>query len=105
MSSSGAEDRAVWLGLLEKVSEPVLHALNERRLRATMPVEAAPGQAAARAVGSPLEALGRLLSGLAPWLELEPSAEEPRQETALRIRYRKWALASIASAVDPSSPD
>ncbi|HUZ97344.1 MAG TPA: DUF2264 domain-containing protein [Edaphobacter sp.] len=103
--ASGAEDRAAWLALLEQVSEPVLRALSERRLRATMPVEAAPGQAAARAVGSPLEALGRVLSGLAPWLELEPSAEEPRQETALRVRYRKWALAAIASAVDPASPD
>jgi len=103
--SSGAEDRAAWLALLERVSEPVLHALSERRLRATMPVEAAPGQEAARAVGSPLEALGRLLSGLAPWLELEPSAGEPRQETALRLRYRRWALAAIASAVDPASPD
>lgn len=103
--SSGQEDRAFWLALLERVSEPVLHALSERRLRATMPVEAAPGQAAARAVGSPLEAIGRLLSGLAPWLELEPSAQEPRQETALRSRYRRWALAAIASAVDPSSPD
>jgi hypothetical protein len=105
MPASGAEDRAAWIALLEEVSEPVLHALSERRLRATMPVEAAPGQAASRAIGSPLEAIGRLLSGLAPWLELEPSAQEPKQETALRIRYRKWALAAIASAVDPASPD
>lgn len=105
MPASGADDRAAWLALLEQVSEPVLHALSEHRLRATMPVEAAPGQAAARAVGSPLEAIGRLLSGLAPWLELEPSAQEPTQETALRTRYRKWALAAITSAVDPSSPD
>src|SRR6185437_13024560 len=101
----GAGDRAAWLALLEQVSEPVLHALSERRLRALMPVEAAPGQSAARAVGSPLEAIGRLLAGLAPWLELEPSAEEGKQETALRVRYRKWAAAAIASAVDPASPD
>jgi hypothetical protein len=105
MPSSGADDRAAWLALLEQVSEPVLHALSERRLRATMPVESAPEQATARAIGAPLEALGRLLAGLAPWLELEPSAQEPRQETALRIRYRKWALAAIASAVDPASAD
>lgn len=103
--SSGVEDRAAWLALLEQVSEPVLHALSERQLRALMPVEAAPGQSAARAVGSPLEAIGRLLAGLAPWLELEPSAEEGKQETALRVRYRKWAAAAIASAVDPASPD
>lgn len=102
---SGAEDRATWLGYLEKVSEPVLHALSERKLRATMPIMAAPGLAAERAVGSPLEAFGRLLAGLAPWLELEPSAQESQQETALRSRYRKWALAAITSAVDPASPD
>ena len=41
-----------------------------------MPVEAAPGQAHAREVGTHLEALGRLLSGLAPWLELEPTTIE-----------------------------
>ena len=70
-----------------------------------MPVEARPGQAASRAVGSPLEAFGRLLAGLAPWLELEPSAAETARETALRTRYRRWALAGIASAVDPASPD
>lgn len=103
--SSGAEDRASWLTYLEKVSEPVLHALSERKLRATMPIMAAPGLAAERAVGSPLEAFGRLLAGLAPWLELEPSAQESQQETALRSRYRKWALAAITSAVDPASPD
>ena len=95
----------MWLSLLEQVSDPVLHALNERQLRATMPVEAAPGQATSRAVGSPLEALGRLLAGLAPWLELEPSPQESSRETALRARYRRWAVAGIASAVDPSSPD
>jgi hypothetical protein len=102
---SAKDDRSFWLALLEQVSEPVLHALNERRLRATMPVEAAPGLAAERAVGSPLEALGRLLAGLAPWLELEPSAQESTYETALRKRYRGWALAGIASAVDTASPD
>jgi len=105
LAPSVKNDRATWLDFLERVSEPVLHALSERRLRAAMPVEAAPGEAAARAVGSPLEAFGRLLAGLAPWLELEPSPGEPAEETALRARYRRWALTAIASSVDPSSPD
>src|SRR5207248_2161146 len=86
------QDRTYWLQQVELVSEPVLKALKERSLRKKMPVEAAPGQAQARAIGTHLEALGRLLSGLAPWLELEPSPGETPKETALRNRYRDCAL-------------
>ncbi len=99
------QDRTYWLQQVELVSEPVLNALKEGTLRRKMPVEAVPGQEQARAVGTHLEALGRLLSGLAPWLELEPTAEETQKETALRNRYRDNALAGITSALDPSSPD
>jgi hypothetical protein len=99
------QDRSYWLQQVELVSEPVLKALKEGTLRRRMPVEAAPGQAQARAVGTHLEALGRLLAGLAPWLELEPTPEETQKETALRNRYRDCALAGITSALDPSSAD
>lgn len=99
------QDRSYWLRQVALVSEPVLKALKERNLRQKMPVEAVPGQTEARAVGTHLEALGRLLSGLAPWLELEPSTGETAKETDLRNRYRDCALAGIISALDPSSPD
>jgi hypothetical protein len=99
------QDRTYWLQRVELVSDPVLKALKEGNLRKKMPVEAAPGQAQARAVGTQLEALGRLLSGLAPWLELDPSTGETQRETTLREQYRDYALAGIASAVDPASPD
>jgi hypothetical protein len=99
------QDRIDWLQQVELVSDPVLKALKEGNLRRKMPVEAAPGQAQARAVGTHLEALGRLLAGLAPWLEIEPSAEETPKETALRNRYRDAALAGITSSLDPASPD
>ncbi len=99
------QDRTYWLQQVELVSNPVLTALKAGNLRQKMPVEAAPGQTQARAIGTHLEALGRLLSGLAPWLELEPSAEETKKETALRNRYRDCALAGITSALDPSSAD
>ena len=99
------DDRQFWFDLLERVSNPVLDALSKRQLRATMPVEAVAGQQTARAIGSPLEALGRLLSGLAPWLELEPTVLESQHETSLRSHYRQAALIAIESAVDPASPD
>jgi hypothetical protein len=103
--TSQIDDRSYWLRQLQRVSEPVLKALRDKELRRRMPVEAAAGQAEARAVGTHLEALGRLLAGIAPWLELEPSASEKKEETMLRERYREWARAGIASAVDPGSPD
>jgi hypothetical protein len=99
------QDRNYWLQQVELVSNPVLNALKEGNLRGKMPVETAPNQAEARAIGTHLEALGRLLAGLAPWLELEPSPGETPKETALRDRYRDYALAGITSALNPASPD
>ena len=101
----GRPDREVWLDLVERVSEPVLRAASERRLKATMPVESARGEEKARAVGTHLEALGRLLAGLACWLELPPGEGESRRETELREQYRGRAVAAIESAVDPGSAD
>ncbi len=104
-AASDTNTRAEWLQYVKRVSDPVLHALSRRELRKVMPVEAAPGLKEARSVGSHLEALGRLIAGIAPWLELEPSPGEPASETSLRRQYREWSLAAITSSVDPSSPD
>jgi hypothetical protein len=104
-SANAVSDREQWINLVERVSNPVLEALSRQQLRRTMPVEAPGGHHQERAVGSPLEAFGRLLSGLAPWLELDSSPGEPSKETALRARYRSWSQQAVASALDPSSPD
>ena len=104
-ASAAQNGREQWLRWVERVSEPVLVALSERELRKRMPVEAKAGLHEQRAVGTHLEAFGRLLMGLAPWLELEPSPGESEQETAIRKRYRGYAREAIASSVDPQSPD
>lgn len=49
-----------------------------------------------------LEALGRTLCGLSPWLELE-GLEGEEQET--QARFRILARQAIANGVDPASPD
>ena len=64
--------REYWVGTLLKMARPVLDALERRRLRADMPVEAR----CDRSDCSPLEAFGRLLCGMAPWLEL-PGDDTP----------------------------
>jgi hypothetical protein len=49
-----------------------------------------------------LEAFGRTLCGIAPWLNLEGGTDE---EAALRNQYRQWTLKAIANAVNPSAKD
>ena len=67
-------DRAIWLASATRVAHPVLSALSQRKLKSEMPVEAVHGNEADRRKYTHLEALGRLLTGLAPWLESGPEA-------------------------------
>ncbi|HEX8713468.1 MAG TPA: DUF2264 domain-containing protein [Terracidiphilus sp.] len=101
--SESTGDRARWIAIVERVSQPVLEALSQQKLRATMPVEAKPGLVEARRQSTHLEAVGRLLSGLAPWLEAEPG-NDPAEEK-LHSRYREWARLAIRYGTDPKSPD
>ncbi|WP_128547493.1 DUF2264 domain-containing protein [Larkinella soli] len=98
---SGAEDRAYWLRTLLKVAEPVLNAMAQGRLKATMPVESAPNQQEGRRKVTHLEALGRTLAGLAPWLgQPQVGAEKTRQQQVAEL-----ARKAIGHAVNPKSPD
>jgi hypothetical protein len=94
-------DRAVWVGLMRRLADPVLNNLAAGSLRLRMPVEQAAG-ATNRPSVTHLEALGRLMAGLAPWLELGADASE---EGRLRERYADLARRAIGKAVDPASPD
>jgi hypothetical protein len=99
---TAVEDRAYWVSTLDKIARPVLTALADKKLRATMPVELKPGSKQERASCTHLEAMGRLLAGIAPWLEL------PADDTAegkLRAELLDLALKAIDSGTDPQSPD
>src|SRR5262245_32865944 len=93
-------DRDYWVSVVRRLADPILTNLASGTLKARMPVEQAPG--ANRAAVTHLEALGRLLAGIAPWLEL---GDDGTPEAALRGRYADLARRAIASAVDPASPD
>lgn len=97
---AGAADRAQWIRWLDKIARPVLTAGAQRRLHADLPMAAGTDQ---RTPFARLEAAGRLLCGMAPWLESE--APVPAAEAALRTEYRSLALQTISSLVDPGSPD
>src|SRR5262245_33911855 len=67
--AAGEEDRRYWLSVLRRVAHPVLLHLARRQLKEKMPVECAPGRLSDRRQYTHLEALGRTLTGIAPWLE------------------------------------
>ena len=100
-AGDGLDDRRYWLAVLEKVAQPVLGHLSKRELKKAMPVEAG-GNAVDRGKYSHLEAFGRLLAGLAPWLGAKglDDAEAKRQRQFLELAHR-----SLDAATDPNSPD
>jgi hypothetical protein len=100
--SSGIVDRSAWVAVLLRLAEPVLVHLSEGRLKQVMPVEAARDAADDRGKYTQLEAFGRLMAGIAPWLEVELASGE---EAELQRKYRGLAQQALRSAVDPASPD
>lgn len=100
--AGGSDDRAAWLRIVTKISTPVLQALSQRKLKERMPVEAPHGNVADRRQFTHLEATGRLLCGIAPWLETGPTGGD---EGAMRARFAEWARLGMQSATDPASPD
>jgi hypothetical protein len=101
--SDEVPERVEWVELARKIATPVLSALSAGRLKATMPVEAGPRASQEdRARFTHLEALGRLLAGLAPWLEL---GADQSTEGRLRLELGDLALRAIDRGTDPASPD
>ena len=101
--ASGREDRAYWISILSQVSDPLLNNMSKGELRKNMPVETVSGAAnPSNARTTHLEALGRLLVGIAPWLELGP---DETSEGQLREKYIQLMLKSIEYGFDPESPD
>lgn len=94
-------EREVWVEILYKMANPVFSNLAQETLRKNMLVEKAPSYDSRENV-TYLEAVGRCLAGIAPWLALP---DDNTEEGKLRISLRKKVLKGIANGVNPSSPD
>ncbi|SJZ97973.1 hypothetical protein SAMN04488128_102134 [Chitinophaga eiseniae] len=97
-----ATDRAYNLELLLRICRPVMTHLSKGTLMAGMPTEVAPHYSKPVRKVTYLEAFGRALAGLAPWLELGP---DNTMEGSQRIDMLTLTRKAIAQAVDPASPD
>ncbi|MBC7416649.1 MAG: DUF2264 domain-containing protein, partial [Pedobacter sp.] len=101
-SNKSYDNRAYWVSTMVKIAYPVLSNLSEGKLKQNMPIEVNPSNKLDRSKPTHLEAFGRLLAGIAPWLELGPDNSE---EGRLRAEYIAMARKSIAMATDPNAPD
>lgn len=95
---TGAEDRAFWVEMMVRVADPVLSNLSENTLKENMPYESLGD----RRRFSYLEAVGRTVCGIAPWLELGP---DDTPEGRLRAKYIDLTVKGLANAVNPDAPD
>lgn len=88
--------RANWVSYLEKIAYPVLDAAAHRVLKKNMPIYKN------RNGFQYLEAVGRVVCGISPWLNLPQDASE---EGLLRKNYQDLTLKAIGNLVNPKSQD
>lgn len=95
-------DRAYWVDMLYRIAQPVLSQMAEGKLQQNMTLELSPIWDGRDTRVTYLETFGRLMAGVAPWLNLP---DDNSEEGKKRAQIRKWALKSYANGVDPESPD
>lgn len=101
-STEPKSDRQMWSEVLYRMAAPVLSNMSEGKLQQNMLVELSPTWDGRDKRVTYMEAFGRLMAGLAPWLSLP---DDDTVEGKQRKQLREWALKSYAHAVDPESPD
>jgi hypothetical protein len=101
-TATGHDDRHFWASVLYKIAHPVLSNLASGTLKKNMPVETVPGYQSTAEHVSHLEALGRTLAGISPWLALP---DDETQEGVWRKELRQDALKGLTNCVNPGSPD
>ena len=100
----GNADRLTWLHLMDRLARPVMQNIAGNTLKKNMQLVLSDrvDNKELRTRAGYLEAFGRLMEGMAPWLNGEGGSPE---EIKLRDQYRGWALNGLKNAVDPAAPD
>jgi hypothetical protein len=96
---SPAQQRAYMVKTMLRIADPVLSALSKNELRKTMPIESKSLQSVKF---SHLEAFGRTLAGISPWLAL---GVDDTPEGKIREKYINMSLLAIKNATNKQSPD
>ena len=97
--NTAAQDRAEAVRVLDRIARPVFTNLAAGTLSKNLPL--GPNEEARKDFAC-LEAFGRALSGIAPWLELGP---DDSPEGKLRAEYIALSRKALVNATAPGSPD
>jgi len=95
-------DREYWVQLLDRIAEPILGPMSRGELRKKVPMEYSPAWDNRNKEVAYMEAFGRLLAGIAPFLALPA---DDSKEGKIRQRLVGEARSSLNHSVDPSGPD
>lgn len=101
-SAAPVADREYWSSLLVRIAEPVLKNLAKGELKLVMPREVAPSYGKQVEKVIYLEAFGRTMAGIAPWLEL---GADNTAEGKIRAHLTGYAHQATAQAVRQGGPD
>lgn len=101
--TTGAEDRAYCVKLMQKIVDPVLIPLSKQKLNDLLPRrewELTNERCDIRTTN--IQAVARSISGLSPWISL---GEDNTEEGKLRAEYAKLCLQGLINITDPNSKD
>lgn len=86
--------RQIWVNALSKIIDPVLTNAADETLKANMPVNYVREE---RVKFAHLEAVGRTVCGIAPWLELGPdnTAEGKIRAKYIDLTLNHWSIYAI----------
>lgn len=94
------DKRKQWIDAMCKIVTPVLDMLEQGKLKQSLPLTFHEE----RKAFAPLEAFGRSMLGLAPWLEADSEILDEEERTRQAV-YRAKAVRCIEMATNPESPD
>lgn len=95
-------DRQYWVSLLAQIATPILANVSKGEFKKNMPMVVSPIFDKRNPDVGYLEAFGRLVAGMAPWLALP---DDNTEEGKLRQSFKKQILSGITHGANPSSPD
>ncbi|MCL7986703.1 DUF2264 domain-containing protein [Sphingobacterium sp. lm-10] len=97
-------DRLFWLAEMDKMVRPVIQSLAQDSLKISMPRVTSKNvdNREHRIQVQYLEVFGRVVAGIAPWLQLEGGSTE---ELTLRKQYRAWVIQGFKHALDSNAHD